>query len=1055
LVGAVGGVAEWHAVPKDDLVAYEAFEYAIKAVNRMRAHCSHMALAPLATVDFSVVKADVRSDDLHTTYRLAISGTDAKGIRFEVLIAQQKAAMDLSVFTLNHVMPEPCALSSEIDDANLEIGYDSDFAEKAKEVVMVMLNKERAILCPDRPELQFLTIIAASVQVVQGVYVRLVLELREATQTFADNAFQETIAVVYTLDRDVPGLTTTSPVIYPSRTPCELEYVHPHSATDIQKTESQKAEAERRLSPVESPPRASGVLADAQSKYVVRPRLREFNNENVDTPADFDPRIARTLCFPRGLTRPQGSCGSGWAFAATSAASFRYCLHNLHNTDFHSGLKFFSAQELVSCAAVNGCAGGNAAEAFLYLKRHGLPFEECSRYRMRCFVDTSLTSTESADFRAAVGRSASCPRTVTPSSPCKCLPRAWHPAAPVDCDLLPISCDVVKVPHYFFIPGIDDGATLDEFEANVMQEITKLGPLYASLLLYEDFYDPVCWTESGIYTHREGLLIGKHAVTLLGWGTDGEGREYWLLFNSFGNHWQDEGYFKVLRGETTLSLPRFGAYGVDFSSPALDDSAPLLSELEVSFAPEFESESSATSTIALKRLPIRVQVGVSEPAQVLLRAVGEANSASLEARSTTYTTEQVVEVDLLERAIVSQRVKLILWAVDHAQNSASLGTFSVYVTSPEEFSAERMRAAGALDSMSLSQQLPFKALIENAPQDVSGEDVRRLIACPDSRPNARVASSCPGILRVEDGARTSAAPRRVEHPLSRSGGVVSVGQCDGGRMTLLCRADPPAHAVPVGHSQDLRIQKKTVIQVTTPEASTAVDLQLDGKFKAVLLGRDGAVPDRYNFEASSPLTVSRCSDRASMLLPHAGTWYVVVMFLPSSPECDEPALPVRGVVSVEASTSPVVEPVLQLWELPRLLPPQRDSWTALPPGLIALDGPVEVEGCGAVFWTASAWEPASWLDLNAAPGGTRRLIDATYLASKGDCATRIRAARPGVGISAAAAGPLALLLWTYLWWQRGRARPQGPAYAVAAQEEPSEELEFRDVLERGKRAAVP
>ena len=133
-------------------------------------------------------------------------------------------------------------------------------------------------------------------------------------------------------------------MIYPSRLPCELEYVHPHSATDIQKTKARKAGPSRRLSNIESPLKASSVLADAQSKYTVRPRIREFQDEHVDVPADYDPRITRTLCFPRGLSRPQGSCGSGWAFAATSAASFRYCLHNLHHTDFHSGLKFSGLQ---------------------------------------------------------------------------------------------------------------------------------------------------------------------------------------------------------------------------------------------------------------------------------------------------------------------------------------------------------------------------------------------------------------------------------------------------------------------------------------------------------------------------------------------------------------------------------------------------------------------------------------------------------------------------------------------------------------------------------------
>lgn len=270
-------------------------------------------------------------------------------------------------------------------------------------------------------------------------------------------------------------------------------------------------------------------------------------------------------------------------------------------------------------------------------------------------------------------------------------------------------------------------------------------------------------------------------------------------------------------------------------------------------------------------------------------------------------------------------------------------------------------------------------------------------------------------------------------------------------MTLLCRPEPVAHVIEVGHSKDLLIKESTAIRVSSGDTSTAVDVRLDGKFKAVLLGRDGAVPDRYNFEASSALTVSHCSDHASMLLPRAGNWYVVVMLLPTSSDCDKRVFPVRGVVSVERSTSPQVEPVLQLWELPKLVPPQR-SWTALPPGLIALDGPVEVDGCGAVYWTASAWEPESWFDLEAAPGGSRRLIDATFLASPADCATRIRVAGSGLGIPAVAAGPLALLLWGYLRVRagtRGNPRPGvarggGASYAAVAPDE-LDDLDYPEV----------
>ena len=40
---------------------------------------------------------------------------------------------------------------------------------------------------------------------------------------------------------------------------------------------------------------------------------------------------------------------------------------------------------------------------------------------------------------------------------------------------------------------------------------------------------------------------------------------------------------------------------------------------------------------------------------------------------------EVLEVDLLPKAILGQRAKLMLWGVDKAQNSAKLGSFSLYV----------------------------------------------------------------------------------------------------------------------------------------------------------------------------------------------------------------------------------------------------------------------------------------------------------------------------------------------------------------------------------------
>merc|ERR1719262_445388 len=88
--------------------------------------------------------------------------------------------------------------------------------------------------------------------------------------------------------------------------------------------------------------------------------LQDFVDKGLDIPDNFDPRLDRTICFPRGISRRQGSCGASWAFAATAVAAFRECLWYLKEGSPSSGLSFFSAQELVSCRPVEGCSGGDA-----------------------------------------------------------------------------------------------------------------------------------------------------------------------------------------------------------------------------------------------------------------------------------------------------------------------------------------------------------------------------------------------------------------------------------------------------------------------------------------------------------------------------------------------------------------------------------------------------------------------------------------------------------------------------------------------------------------------
>ena len=54
-----------------------------------------------------------------------------------------------------------------------------------------------------------------------------------------------------------------------------------------------------------------------------------------------------------------------------------------------------------------------------------------------------------------------------------------------------------------------------------------------------------------------------HAVLLVGYGTE-DGQDYWLLKNSWGEEWGDEGYYKVARNMGNLCLvAEHAVYPVD------------------------------------------------------------------------------------------------------------------------------------------------------------------------------------------------------------------------------------------------------------------------------------------------------------------------------------------------------------------------------------------------------------------------------------------------------------------------------------------------------------
>lgn len=54
----------------------------------------------------------------------------------------------------------------------------------------------------------------------------------------------------------------------------------------------------------------------------------------------------------------------------------------------------------------------------------------------------------------------------------------------------------------------------------------------------------------------ENPLIGAHAVVLEGWGIEDD-IEYWLVKNSWGADWGEEGYFKIQIGQAYIGNASF------------------------------------------------------------------------------------------------------------------------------------------------------------------------------------------------------------------------------------------------------------------------------------------------------------------------------------------------------------------------------------------------------------------------------------------------------------------------------------------------------------------
>ena len=148
-----------------------------------------------------------------------------------------------------------------------------------------------------------------------------------------------------------------------------------------------------------------------------------------------------------------------------------------------------SEQQLVDCVTGNyGCRGGFMDTAFEYIQQN-----------------QGISSEENYEYQEMDGT----------------------------CDAMKSSNPAARITGYEDVPANDEEALLKAVSAQ---------PISVAISVGEEFK----MYKSGVFSGGCGQSL-NHAVTLIGYGQSEDGYKYWLVKNSWGETWGEQGYMKLLR----------------------------------------------------------------------------------------------------------------------------------------------------------------------------------------------------------------------------------------------------------------------------------------------------------------------------------------------------------------------------------------------------------------------------------------------------------------------------------------------------------------------------
>ncbi|XP_034187639.1 tubulointerstitial nephritis antigen-like [Osmia lignaria lignaria] len=257
-----------------------------------------------------------------------------------------------------------------------------------------------------------------------------------------------------------------------------------------------------------------GTLNPSRSVYRMNAVQRIYDPESL--PREFDARHR----WPGDISdiEDQGWCGASWAISSAHVASDRFAIMSKGADSV-----LLSAQHLLSCnnRGQQGCNGGHLDRAWMFMRKFGLVDEHCYPWRAS-------------------------------NDQCRLRKRT---------DLMGAGCAPPKNPLRTELYKVGPAYRLAN-ETDIMEEILTSGPVQATMRVYQDFFS----YESGVYKHSttsELYESGYHSVRIIGWGEEPSmyppdpPLKYWLVVNSWGYMWGENGLFRIQRGTNECEIESF------------------------------------------------------------------------------------------------------------------------------------------------------------------------------------------------------------------------------------------------------------------------------------------------------------------------------------------------------------------------------------------------------------------------------------------------------------------------------------------------------------------